>query len=212
MACVNVCPVGIDIRDGQQMECITCALCIDACDDVMERIGKPRGLIDYMALTDEERERAGQPPRPIWKHVFRPRTMLYTALWALVGAGLVFALFIRSDIDLTVAPVRNPTYVTLSNGDIRNIYEVRLRNMKHDTTRFKFSVKGDPTLFITLEGTPYSSVEVAADEMKLQRVYVTAPQGSAPAAAESTDIRIWVEDTGSGTRDYKDTVFNGRGQ
>ncbi|RXV70315.1 cytochrome c oxidase accessory protein CcoG [Roseovarius sp. A46] len=212
MACVNVCPVGIDIRDGQQLECITCALCIDACDDVMARIGKPRGLIDYMAFTDEERERAGQPPKPIWKHVFRPRTILYTALWSLVGLGLVFALFIRSDIDLTVAPVRNPTYVTLSDGEIRNIYEVRLRNMKHEPTRFKFSVKGDPTLFITLEGTPYTSVEVAPDEMKLQRVYVTAPPNSAPAQAESTDIRIWVEDTGSGTRDYKDTVFNGRGQ
>ncbi|MFB9149915.1 cytochrome c oxidase accessory protein CcoG [Roseovarius ramblicola] len=212
MACVNVCPVGIDIRDGQQLECITCALCIDACDDVMEKIGKPRGLIDYMALTDEQNERAGKPPKPIWKHVFRPRTILYTALWSLVGVGLVVALFIRSEIDLTVAPVRNPTYVTLSNGEIRNIYEVRLRNMKNEPTRFKFSVKGDPTLFITLEGTPYTSVEVAPDEMKLQRVYVTAPQDSEPAQAESTDIRIWVEDTGSGTRDYKNTVFNGRGQ
>jgi cytochrome c oxidase accessory protein FixG len=56
-ACVNVCPVGIDIRDGQQLECITCALCIDACDDIMAKIGKPRGLIDYIALTDEARAR-----------------------------------------------------------------------------------------------------------------------------------------------------------
>jgi hypothetical protein len=60
MACVNVCPMGIDIRDGQQLECITCALCIDACDDVMDKIGKPRGLIDYIALSDEPRERAGK--------------------------------------------------------------------------------------------------------------------------------------------------------
>ena len=212
MACVNVCPVGIDIRDGQQMECITCALCIDACDDVMAKIGKPRGLIDYMALTDEARERSGELPKPVWQHIFRPRTILYTVLWSAVGFGLVFALFMRSNIDLTVAPVRNPTYVTLSSGEIRNIYEVRLRNMKNDASRFKFSVKGDPTLVITLEGTPYTSVEVAPDEMRLQRVYVTAPQNSAPARAESTDIRIWVEDTGSGTRDFKDTVFNGRGQ
>jgi len=126
--------------------------------------------------------------------------------------GLVVALFIRSDIDLTVAPVRNPTYVTLSDGEIRNIYEVRLRNMKNEPTRFNFSVKGDPSLFVTLEGTPYTSVEVAPDEMKLQRVYVTAPQSSDPAQADRTEIRIWVEDTASGTRDYKDTVFNGRGQ
>ena len=58
-ACVNVCPMGIDIRDGQQLACITCALCIDACDEVMEKIGKPRGLIDYITLADGERERAG---------------------------------------------------------------------------------------------------------------------------------------------------------
>jgi polyferredoxin len=59
MACVNVCPMGIDIRNGQQMACITCGLCIDACNDVMDRIGKPRDLIGYLALTDEVRERAG---------------------------------------------------------------------------------------------------------------------------------------------------------
>jgi polyferredoxin len=59
-ACVNVCPVGIDIRDGQQLECITCALCIDACDDIMDKVGKPRGLIDYMALTDEAQRARGQ--------------------------------------------------------------------------------------------------------------------------------------------------------
>ena len=100
MACVNVCPVGIDIRDGQQLECITCALCIDACDEIMEKIGKPRGLIDYMALSDEGRERAGEPPRNIWRHILRPRTILYTSLWSLVGLGLVFALFIRPVIDL----------------------------------------------------------------------------------------------------------------
>ena len=107
MACVNVCPMGIDIREGQQLECITCALCIDACDDIMDKTGKPRGLIDYMALSDEPREKSGQPPRPIWQHVLRPRTILYTALWSLVGIGLVFALFIRADIEMTVAPVRH---------------------------------------------------------------------------------------------------------
>jgi polyferredoxin len=105
MACVNVCPMGIDIRDGQQLECITCALCIDACDDIMDKIGKPRGLIDYIALTDEPRERAGEQPRPIWKHVFRLRTMIYTALWSPRGhrPGLR-AVHPHRTIDMTVAP------------------------------------------------------------------------------------------------------------
>jgi polyferredoxin len=132
--------MGIDIRDGQQLACITCALCIDACDDVMDKIGKPRGLIDYIALTDETRERAGKEPRSIWKHIFRPRTILYTVLWSAVGIGLTAALFMRQEIDLTVAPVRNPVFVTLSDGSIRNTYDVRLRNMNLDDRDFQLSL------------------------------------------------------------------------
>ncbi|WP_294613207.1 cytochrome c oxidase accessory protein CcoG [Roseovarius sp.] len=210
MACVNVCPVGIDIRDGQQLECITCALCIDACDDIMAKIGKPRGLIDYMALTDEENERAGKPPKPILKHILRPRTIMYTALWALVGFGLVFALFIRSDIDMTVAPVRNPTYVMLSDGSIRNTYEVRLRNKHGEDRRFNLTVSGDPAIHLTLEGTPYSSVSVPADSMRLQRVYLVAAPGSEAAKIERSEVRLWIEDTSNGDRAYKDSVFNGK--
>lgn len=210
MACVNVCPMGIDIRDGQQLECITCGLCIDACDEIMAKIGKPRGLIDYMALTDEAAERAGNPPKNIWKHILRPRTIMYTALWSLVGVGLVVALFIRADIDLTVAPVRNPTFVTLSDGSIRNTYDVRLRNKHGEDRPFNISLKGDPALRVQLEGTPYTSVKVPADDTLLQRVYVVAPKGSEPAESERVEFRIWVEDIASGERAYKDTVFNGR--
>nr|WP_272490645.1 cytochrome c oxidase accessory protein CcoG [Mesobacterium pallidum] len=210
MACVNVCPMGIDIRNGQQLECITCGLCIDACDDVMAKIGKPRGLIDYMALSDETREQAGHTPRSVWKHIFRPRTILYTALWSIVGLGLVFALFIRSDIDLTVAPVRNPTYVTLADGSIRNTYDVRLRNMHGEDREFRVTLSGDLSLRVELEGTPYGSVTVPADTMKLQRVYVVAPPDSDAAASERTEFRFWAEDLNSGDRASKDTVFNGR--
>ncbi|WP_372573345.1 cytochrome c oxidase accessory protein CcoG [Ruegeria jejuensis] len=211
MACVNVCPVGIDIRDGQQMECITCALCIDACDDMMEKIGKPRGLIDYMALSDEANERAGKPPRNIWKHILRPRTIMYTSLWSLVGVGLLFALFIRSDIDLTVAPVRNPTFVTLSDGSIRNTYDVRLRNKHGDDRPFLVTVKGDPAMQVELEGVPEGSVTVPANTALLQRVYIVTPKDAAPSAQANTPVRIWVEDLTNGDRAHKDTTFNGRG-
>jgi cytochrome c oxidase accessory protein FixG len=210
MACVNVCPAGIDIRDGQQMECITCALCIDACDEIMEKIGKPRGLIDYIALSDEPRERAGEKPRSAWSHIFRPRTMMYTGLWALVGVGLVFALFIRSEIEMSVAPVRNPTYVTLSDGSIRNTYDVRLLNKHGEDRPFRMSVKGHPALRIQLEGTPYETVDVPANETFLQRVYVVAAPGSDPAEDERSEIRFWVEDLTNGDRAYTDTIFNGR--
>ncbi len=214
MACVNVCPMGIDIRDGQQLECITCALCIDACDDMMDKIGKPRGLIDYMALTDEPREISGAPTKPVWKHILRPRTILYTVLWAAVGFGLVFALFIRSDIDMTVAPVRNPTYVMQSDGAIRNIYDLRLRNKHGETREFRVSVSGDTDLTVTLQGgdnTASDTIEVNADEMRIVRAYVEAPAGSEAANSERKEFSFWVEDVASSERVSVDSVFNGKG-
>ncbi len=209
-ACVNVCPMGIDIRDGQQLECITCALCIDACDDVMAKVDKPRGLIDYIALTDEARERAGHPPKPVWRHILRPRTILYTSLWSLIGLGLLFALFVRSDIDMTVAPIRNPTFVTLSDGTIRNAYDVRLRNKIGEERPFRISLTSDAQLQVGLQGTDDLTVRVPPDSSKLQRVYVTAEPDSLAATSERTALRLWVEDVASGDRAYSDTVFNGR--
>ena len=212
MACVNVCPMGIDIRDGQQLECITCALCIDACDDVMQKIGKPRGLIDYMALSDEAEERAGGAPKNLWRHVLRPRTILYSVLWSGVGLVLLYALFIRPDIEMTVAPLRNPTFVTLSDGSIRNTYDVRLRNKNNEERSFRVFLRGDPALRVQLEGTPYGTVLVPADTSLRQRVYVIAPQGSGPAQSERSDIRFWVEDDSTGERAYRDSSFTGKGQ
>ena len=194
------------------MECITCALCIDACDDVMERIGKPRGLIDYLALADEPAERAGKPPRPIWQHILRPRTILYTTLWSLIGFGLVFALFIRADIDLTVEAVRNPTYITLSDGSVRNTYNLRLRNKLGEPREFQISISSDQELSLELEGHDADRLFVPADTSEIQRVYVTAGPQDPASTTDVTDFRFWVEDVISGERAYRDNIFNGKAQ
>ncbi len=217
MACVNVCPMGIDIRDGQQMACITCGLCIDACNDTMDRIGKPRDLISYMALTDETRERAGKPPKSVWAHVFRPRTILYTSLWAGVGIALVVALFVRADIDVNVTPVRNPQYVTLSDGSIRNTYDLRLRNKHGEARWFTFSATSEATFVLSMDGTQGLKVLVPANETKTQRLFVTAPVNSIGATQERTELRFWIQDIGTedspGTeRVSHDTVFFGKGK
>ncbi|MDT8857192.1 cytochrome c oxidase accessory protein CcoG [Paracoccaceae bacterium Fryx2] len=210
MACVNVCPMGIDIRDGQQLACITCALCIDACDDVMDRIGKPRGLIDYMALTDEIAERAGAQPVSIWKHVFRLRTMIYTVLWAGIGVGLTVALFLRSDIDISLSPVRNPTFVVLSDGTIRNAYDIRLRNKLGDDRNFSISLTSDERLTLSLEGLADPIVKVPANETKTQRIYIEAAPGSSASTDERTQLRLWVADVAGSARIHHDTIFNGK--
>ncbi len=210
MACVNVCPMGIDIRNGQQLECITCGLCIDACNDVMDKVGKPHGLIGYMAFTDEKAERAGGKPKPIIKHILRPRTILYTTLWSLVGIAMLVALFVRPDIDMSVAPVRNPTFVVLSDGSVRNAYDVRLRNKNGDDHDFRLSLDSDAPLKIALEGTDKLSVLVPANRTRLQRVYVIAPKGSGVDTRDRTDFRLVVEDLETGETAHNDTVFHGR--
>ena len=210
MACVNVCPMGIDIRNGQQMACITCGLCIDACNDTMDKIGKPRGLVGYLALTDETRERAGKAPKSVWSHVFRPRTILYTVLWAGVGIGLVVALFLRTEIDVNVTPVRNPTYVTLSDGSIRNTYDLRLRNKTGDDAYFSISVTSEAGLVLKLEGSEDPLVRVPANETFQQRVFIEAAPGSEAATEDRTAVRLWVADTEGKDRVHHDTVFNGK--
>lgn len=215
MACVNVCPMGIDIRNGQQLACITCGLCIDACNDTMDKIGKPRDLIGYLALTDETRERSGLPAKSVWKHVFRPRTVLYTALWSGVGVALVVALFMRTEIDINVTPVRNPQYVTLSDGSIRNTYDLRLRNKHGEDRWFTFSATSDGLFVLGLEGEDDLKVLVPANETKTQRLYVTAPANSKAANEERTELRLWVQDLGTestpGTdRVHQDTLFYGK--
>ncbi len=210
MACVNVCPTGIDIREGQQLACITCALCIDACDDTMAKIGKPRGLIDYLALTDEVAERAGAQPKSIWHHILRPRTILYTVLWSGVGVGLVAALFLRSDIGVNVTPVRNPTFVVLSDGSIRNTYDLRLLNKHGEARQFRIALTSDQPLALSLEGQPAQTISVPGNATTGQRIYLVAPAASAAATEDQTHVRLWVEDLGNTDRIHSDTVFNGQ--
>ena len=212
MACANVCPMGIDIRDGQQLACITCGLCIDACNDMMDKIGKPRGLIGYLALTDEAAEQAGQPVKSIRRHIFRPRTILYTTLWSGVGVGLVILLLMRSSFDVNVTPVRNPLYVTLKDGSIRNTYDLRLRNKDGDDREFTISITGPEGLSLSLEGAEAQQVLVPANETKTQRIYIVAQPKSAVGDGNRSDLTLWVEGGSRQERSGYRTVFNGKGE
>ncbi|MBP1807248.1 cytochrome c oxidase accessory protein CcoG [Rubellimicrobium aerolatum] len=210
MACVNVCPMGIDIRNGQQMECITCGLCIDACDEVMDKLGRERGLIDYFTLKDEQVERAGGKAKKIWRHILRPRTILYTGLWSLVGVGLIVALFIRPAIEVDVSPVRNPLYITLSDGTIRNAYDLRIRNKHGEERRFSLSYSAEADLDVAVEGAENGIITVPADQTGDARVYVEASPGSTAAEAGRTDLRLWITDLADAERASVDTLFNGK--
>jgi polyferredoxin len=136
--------------------------------------------------------------------------VLYTVLWAGVGVGLVVALFLRSPIDVNVTPVRNPTFVTLSDGSIRNAYDLRLRNMHGEDAQFTLSVTSEARVAMSLEGVEGLTVTVPANETMQQRVYLTASPGSEAAAEDRSEVRFWVEELGTTNRIYHDTVFNGK--
>jgi len=211
-ACVNVCPTGVDIREGQQLGCITCALCIDACDDVMEKIGKPRGLIDYITLADAERERAGAPAVPVWRRIVRPRVLLYTGLWSAIGLGLVAALFLRTDLAFSVEPVRNPINVVLTDGSVRNDYELRLRNMTGYDRDLRLAVDAPEPVALALQDREGLVVNVPANETFRQRAYLTSPPESPAGDIPAMGVTLIVEDVGTGAKVSETTVFNGRRQ
>lgn len=132
--CVQVCPTGVDIRDGQQLGCITCGLCIDACDSVMDKIGRPRGLIRYASLDELEN-------KPVKKMYQRPRTMIYIAIIVMFIAGIVYGLSHLGTITLNVRPERQPLFVTLSDGSIQNKYEFRVLNKTDKDIHIKVSAE-----------------------------------------------------------------------
>ena len=181
--CVAVCPTGIDIREGPQVGCITCALCIDACDKVMAQVGRPRGLIDYTTFENAELERKGEAPKPIAKEVFRLRTLLYFAAWVSIGLVMLFGLGARTRLDISVQQTRNPIYVQLSDGHVRNGYTVKIRNMQARPRPVEVAIEGLPNAVIWSEtgsrerGGRTVRTTVPADALAKLRIFVAAPSG-----------------------------------
>jgi cytochrome c oxidase accessory protein FixG len=182
--CVAVCPTGWDIRKGPDIACITCGLCIDACDRVMRDIHRPRGLIDYATLEDCEREKAGEPPRPAWKALLRPRTIAYSTVWAAIGLALLFALGTRSHTDISAASDRNPPFMLMSDGSVRNAFTVKLRNMETRPRRMRVAIEGLPGALMWSDAIAREDAArsldslVPADETLPLRLYVIAPAGT----------------------------------
>ncbi|MFO1261515.1 MAG: cytochrome c oxidase accessory protein CcoG [Sphingomonadaceae bacterium] len=182
--CVAVCPTGIDIREGPQIGCITCALCIDACDKVMSQIGRPRGLIDYVTFEDAEKEQAGKPTTPVLKTLFRPRTLAYFMLWGGIGLALLFALGNRTRLDISAQHDRNPLFVRMSDGAVRNAYTVKLRNMESRPRTVKVTMEGVPQAKIWVGDMGSRDSAGRSFEAKLDpdavtklRVFVVSPAG-----------------------------------
>jgi cytochrome c oxidase accessory protein FixG len=221
-ACVVVCPMGIDIRDGQQLECITCALCIDACDDVMTKLGKEKGLISYATLSDynANMELAGastgtlQPSKvrnsvtgklvdtirhTTWRSIIRPRTLIYFVGWAAIGLAMLTVLSLRSPLELNVLHDRNPLYVQLKDGGIRNGYDVKILNMTPDPRTVTVTTEGLPGAEMSLAGGTDApaetlTIELEPDKVLPLRLYVRVPAEEVTAKSQSFTMRITTPD------------------
>lgn len=165
--CVVVCPTGIDIRDGLQMECIACGLCVDACDEIMEKIGKPKGLIRYDTLnhlsTGDEKTKF---------KIFKPRTFLYLTILIIVSTLMLRSLILKSDLQVGITADRNPLFVTLSNGDIRNGYNLRILNKTHQDKIFNLRIANPNQASLKIN----RQLKVPADKVRIFKIYVTVPK------------------------------------
>lgn len=178
--CVVVCPMGIDIRNGLQMECIACGLCVDACNDVMDRMQLPLGLIRYDTQHNYEQRtlarEAGSAHTPVWR-LWRPRTFYYLAIISVLSGLLVYGFLARQPIDLAVIHDRNPLYVKLSDGSIRNTYTVKIANKTHEDMLIGLSFGGIALRELNVVGAgnlEASQLRVLADSVASFRVMAVA--------------------------------------
>jgi cytochrome c oxidase accessory protein FixG len=206
--CVAACPMGIDIRDGDQLECINCALCIDACDDIMKKVGRPSGLIAYDTAKNIALRQASK--KPVYRFI-RARTILYTILIAVVGGIMLFALSHKTTLDLRVERDRNPIFVRLSDGRIRNGYTIKLENQSSAARTFDIEIEGHhfpltrKIIGIGVVGEHLTLRLAPAEEREL-RLYLTGPAAH-HGAAVTHPITIEAKDLKTGRTATQSTIF-----
>ena len=193
--CVAVCPTGIDIRNGAQLDCIMCGLCIDACDTVMKKVGRSSGLIAYDTDLNVRRRLAGQ--KPIYR-LIRARTVIYLAIIAIAGLLMLYTLATRSALALNVLHDRNPLSVALSDGSVRNAYTIHFLNKLNELRTVALEVDGLPDSVVHVVGSDIITVgpplvALAPDQTREVRVLVTVPAGreidkSTPVVFRTRDV------------------------
>ncbi|MBU6338652.1 MAG: cytochrome c oxidase accessory protein CcoG [Rickettsiales bacterium] len=172
--CVVVCPVGIDIRNGLQMECIACGLCIDACDNVMKKIDRPKGLIRY----DTEKNLRNPDIKNRFK-LLKPRTFYYAAILIFACSLMSFNLISKSAFEINIIADRNPTFVMLADGNIRNGYTIKIANKTHEKKTFEIKILSPQEAKLKVqsyEGVDAENLPIDQDSVGSFKIYVTLPK------------------------------------
>ena len=178
--CVQVCPVGIDIRNGMQYQCISCGLCVDACDTIMDSIKFPRGLVRYSS----ENEMEGKKTR-----IVKPKTLGYGVALIVVVTALTWSIVNRAEVEMTVRQIRQPLAVTLSDGRVQNRYEIKVNNKTSEPLVYRLEIQGLAGAELDAGSLQSFAVEPEHSVQIIARVKVD-PTGSATG---SEDFQFVVE-------------------
>jgi cytochrome c oxidase accessory protein FixG len=189
-ACVVACPMGIDIRDGAQMECINCGLCADACDEIMVKVGRARGLIGYDTDAAVSARAGGKPA--VYKLV-RPRTLYYAAALTLVSSLMAWGLAHRAVLDLHVLRDRNPIFVRMQDGSVRDGYILKIANRGFYPKTVTVRLSGVPGVRLKTPGAPPVTGDLAVslepNAVRALRVFAIAPRGQ-PAGVHAAAFTV----------------------
>ncbi|WP_348944132.1 cytochrome c oxidase accessory protein CcoG [Chitinibacter sp. FCG-7] len=187
--CVQVCPVGIDIRDGLQYECIGCTACIDACDQVMDQVGYPRGLIRY--TTANQLENPAHQAR-WWTHFRRPQLALFSVMLLMVMAVSAYSLQHHQPLKAEIVRERNTLLRELANGELENVYRVRLQNTAEHPREFMLAVTG--LVGINTEIDRNEALQLAGTQSREFVVRVRTAASHAKAGANPIQFSIRARD------------------
>jgi cytochrome c oxidase accessory protein FixG len=196
--CVQVCPTGIDIRDGLQYECIGCGACADVCDTVMDKLGYAKGLVRYSTQNAMDNK---WTPTQIWQRIMRPRIQIYTMILVAVTLGLLVSLGLRTPFKVDVVRDRSTLSRITENGTLENVYRLQIMNAAEAARTYHLSVKGLPGLKITTQ------TDVAVDAAQARWVVLSAeiPYGSAESGSHK--IQFEVQSVGSDDFVIEKSVF-----
>ena len=201
--CVHVCPAGIDIRNGLQMECIACGMCIDACNNVMDKLSLPHGLVRYdTELKHKLREKHIEES----VHILRKRTTYYISILLIATTIMLYGLASRSPIELHVLHDRNPIFVQLKDKKIRNGYDIKILNKTHEDKSYALSVSGLDKVEIRVAGAGIMRIDnlkVFADSVGHFRVFLTSYRQK----KLRQNFTFYVEDVKTKIKKQKDSIF-----
>ncbi len=212
-ACVHVCPTGIDIRDGVQLECIGCGLCVDACNEIMTRTSQPLWLIKWDTLARQAGLAKGEIVEPI--KLVRPRTLIYLAVLGIAVAAMGIGLAMRSLLEVSVQHERAPLFVRLHDGSLRNAYTLKLVNKYTHDVSFTVTVEAAMRAKLQVAGSTDAPADaitilVPADSVGAYRVFLDAAPGG--VEAKNAEITFLLRDTTDNILIKRSANFIGAGK